>query len=93
LVLVPYSEQAHVFTIENHEWPLEPGRAGSALHSTFQAGALETLTVNLDSAGGREKLPGDYIYGDHREPFREVGLWGLFRVYPARAANVRLKPL
>src|SRR5439155_11832918 len=29
-VLVPVSEQAHVFSLEGHEWPYEPGRAGAA---------------------------------------------------------------
>jgi hypothetical protein len=37
-------------------------------------------------AGGLEGLPGDYLYGDHREPYREAGLWGTFRVYPTGAA-------
>ena len=29
---------------------------------------------------GGAGAPGDYIYGDHREPYREAGLWGVFRV-------------
>ena len=27
--LVPFSEQAHVFSLEGHRWPLEPGRWGT----------------------------------------------------------------
>jgi manganese oxidase len=88
------SEQAHVFTLEGHQWPLEPGRAGSDLLSSVQVGALEAITiVPLHGAGGSAAMPGDYIYGDHREPFREAGLWGIFRVYAPDAAGVELQPL
>src|SRR5439155_7239163 len=80
-ILVPFSEQAHVFSLEGHRWPFEPGRPGSALLSGYQIGGLETLNIALaDGAGGRARLPGDYLYGDHREPYREAGLLCLFRV-------------
>lgn len=36
-------------------------------------------------AGGTAQLPGDYLYGDHREPYREAGRWGILRVLPADA--------
>jgi manganese oxidase len=93
-VLVPYSEQAHVFNLEGHEWRLESGRRGSDLVSALQVGALEAITiVPLGGAGGALGLPGDYLYGDHREPFREAGLWGLMRVYAADDTAAELLPL
>lgn len=92
-VLVPYSEQAHVFTVEGHEWQLEPGLLGTRVLSSIQLGGLEAISIWLDSAGGKLRLPGDYVYGDHREPFRQAGLWGLFRVYPPEAGGVKLLPL
>lgn len=93
-VIVPFSEQAHVFTLEGHEWELEPGLRGTRLLSSLQLGGLEAITINLKGgAGGPEQLPGDYVYGDHREPYREAGLWGLFRVYPSGASGTRLLPL
>ena len=93
-VLVPYSEQAHVFSIEGHRWPVEPLREGSDLLSAVQIGGSEAITLVLDQgAGGQAALPGDYLYGDHRKPFREAGLWGLFRVYPSDAAEADLAPL
>jgi hypothetical protein len=62
--------------------------------SSVQVGGLEAVTLALDGgAGGHDHLPGDYLYGDHREPFREAGLWGLFRVYAAHADGTPLKPL
>ena len=93
-VLVPYSEQAHVFSIEGHRWLVEPLRDGSDLVSAVQIGGSEAVTLVLDrGAGGRAGFPGDYLYGDHREPYREAGLWGLFRVYPSDAGGVPLLPL
>jgi hypothetical protein len=93
-VLVPFSEQAHVFTLEGHQWRLETGQPGSDLVSSLQVGALEAITIQpLGGAGGALGLPGDYLYGDHREPFREAGLWGLMRVYAVDEAGVGLLPL
>lgn len=93
-VLVPFSEQAHVFTLEGHRWPQEVGLIGSNLLSAVQVGALEAITlVPLDGAGGEGGQPGDYLYGDHREPFREAGLWGGLRVYSMQAEAVGLERL
>jgi hypothetical protein len=84
-VLAPWSEQAQVFSIEGHSWPQEPGRQGTNMLSSVLLGGLETTTIDLASAGGPARLPGNYLYGDHREPYREAGLWGLFRVYGEHA--------
>ena len=93
-VLAPYSEQAHVFTVEGHQWPLEPGRAGTDMLDSVQLGGLDALTLVLEGgAGGRSALPGDYVYGDHREAYREAGLWGLLRVYPPGQQGSGLLPL
>ena len=78
-VMVPFSEQNHVFSIEGHRWPLEPGMEGTDLVSSEQVGAVGRLEIVLE-AGGTSRMPGDYLYGDHRLPYREAGLWGLFRV-------------
>lgn len=94
-VLAPFNEQAHVFSLEGHQWPLEPGRIGTDLLSSVQVGALESVTlIPQHGAGGAAALPGDYLYGDHREPYREAGLWGYLRVYaPDRAvANLLQLP-
>ncbi len=81
-VLVPWSEQAQVFHIEGHRWPFELGRSGTDLLSSVQVGGLEATTLSLDGgAGGRDRLPGDYLYGDHRTPYRDAGLWGILRVH------------
>ncbi len=78
-VMVPFSEQNHVFSIEGHRWPFEPEMQGTDLVSSEQVGAVGRLEILLD-AGGPSGMPGDYLYGDHRLPYREAGLWGLFRV-------------
>ncbi len=76
-VLIPYGEQAHVFTVEGHEWLREPQRAGSDRVSSMQLGPLAVDTLAL-TAGGEAALPGDYLYGDHREPYREAGYGEFF---------------
>jgi manganese oxidase len=92
-VLASSNEQGHVISVEGHRWPVEPGRAGAALRESQQMGALAALTLVLEGgAGGSDRLPGDYLYGDHREPYRDAGLWGIFRVYPTGAA-APIRPL
>ena len=92
-VLLPTSEQGQVFTVEGHRWRLEQ-RSGAALLSSIQLGAMEATTIDLlGGAGGPARLPGDYLYGDHREPYREAGLWGLLRVRDPCAVDESLRPL
>jgi hypothetical protein len=90
-VLAPANEQAHVFSIEGHRWPFEVGRKGTPLVSSAQLGALDALTLSL--VAGPSGLAGDYLYGDHREPYRQAGLWGLLRVYSPGDLNASLLPL
>ena len=92
--ILPSSEQNQVFTLEGHQWPLEPGMPGSDLLSSVQVGALEAITIVPEyGAGGRAGFPGDYLYGNHREPYRGAGLWGIFRVHAPEAADTGLLPL
>src|SRR5262249_42205810 len=92
-VLVPWSEQGHVFGIEGHSWPFEPARSGTQILSAQQLGGLEAVTLILvGGAGGPFALPGDYIYGDRRAPYLEAGLWGVLRVRPPCAGG-DLRPL
>ena len=85
-VLSPWSEQSQVFSVENHEWAIEPLLPGTNVVSSQQIGGLESLTMAF-VAGGDEQLAGDYLYGDHREPYREAGLWGILRVHPPGARS------
>jgi manganese oxidase len=83
-VLAPFSEQTQVFSLEGHRWPVEPGRRGSDLLSSVTIGGLEAITIIPEGgAGGRERRTADYLYGDHRWPYAEVGLWGVMRVSEA----------
>ncbi len=91
-VLAPFNEQAHVFSLEGHQWPMEPGRAGTPMLSSIKIGGMEALTLPVE-AGGEAALPGDYLYGDHREPYRDAGLWGIMRVYGPGAQGVGIRPL
>ena len=93
-VLVPFSEQNPVFSIEGHSWPLEPRMEGSYLVSSIQIGGTETITISpMGGAGGKFNIPGDYLYGDHRLPYKEAGLWGILRVRPKNNLIPTLMPL
>ena len=46
-VLAAASEQAHVFSIEGHRWPFEPGRNGTPMISSTQLSGLDALTLRL----------------------------------------------
>jgi hypothetical protein len=94
-VLAPWSEQAQVFSVEGHRWPQEPGLKGSNLLSSLQVGGMEAVSLELQGgAGGNESLPGVYRYGDHRDPYREAGLVGTFRVRaPGDQSAGPLRPL
>jgi hypothetical protein len=80
-VLAPWSEQAQVFGVEGHTWAQEPGLRGTNHLSSVTVGGLESPSLWLDAgAGGPEGLAGIYRYGDHRDPYREAGMVGTFRV-------------
>ena len=91
-VVVPFSEQSHVFSLEGHQWPLEPDRPGTPMLSSVKFGGMEALTLEVE-AGGEPALSGDYLYGDHREPYREAGLWGLFRVHAPGSPSAKIRSL
>ena len=91
-VVVPFSEQSHVFSLEGHQWPLEPDRPGTPMLSSVKFGGMEALTLEVE-AGGEPPLSGDYLYGDHREPYREAGLWGLFRVHAPGSPSAKIRSL
>ena len=81
-VLLPWNEQAHVFAVEDHRWPLEHGRDGTDLLGAMQVSGLEAVTLRLvGGAGAGLGLSGDFVYGDRRLPYRDAGMWGMFRVY------------
>jgi len=85
------SEQNSMFTVEKHEWPIEPFLPGADMISTVEFAGSEGLDVFLPSAGGKWALPGDYVYGNGRLPYSQSGQWGLLRVLPS--TDQRVLPL
>ena len=74
-----HSEQNTIFSLEGHQWALEPDMEGGELLESEQLGATDALEVNV-IAGGRNGIPGDYVYMNHRLAYAEAGQWGVFRV-------------
>ncbi len=81
------SEQVAVFSVEGHQWPLEPKMKGAEMLEADQVGGQETMELNL-VAGGPRGIPGDYTYQSHRLAFAEAGQWGILRVMPAGRASI-----
>ena len=85
------SEQNGMFTVEKHEWPIEPFLPGADMISTVEFAASEGLDVYIPGAGGKWSLPGDYTYGNGRLPYSQSGQWGYMRVLPN--TDQRILPL
>ncbi|MEE8352965.1 MAG: hypothetical protein V3S10_00780, partial [Dehalococcoidales bacterium] len=87
-----YGNHPHVFTIDGHRFPFEPARPEAMHLYARQFGTGSTIDAFLEGgAGGRFGFPGDYLFGDGRNPFLEGGLWGILRVSPrSHAASLPL---
>ena len=70
------NEQNGMFSVEKHEWPIEPFMRGADLISVVEFAGSEVLDAFLPSAGGPSRLPGDYVYSNQRLPYSQSGQWG-----------------
>ena len=74
-----HSEQNSIFSLEGHQWALEPDMEGGEMLEAEQLGATDALEVNV-VAGGSYGKAADYVYMNHRLAYAEAGQWGIFRV-------------
>jgi manganese oxidase len=77
-----------VFIVHGHNWQEEPytddstkiGNNRLSEHlGAIQAGPNQKFDLVFDSAGGSDKVPGDYLY-DTYQTGGTLGTWGVFRV-------------
>jgi len=81
-VAVGSGEGAHVFNLEGHRFPWEPDMTGTSQLTAKAILPGESFDVRLiNGAGGGSNSPGDYLVADHRMPFMDAGMWGLFRTF------------
>ena len=80
-----------MFSVEKHEWPIEPFMRGADHISVVEFSGSEVLDAFVPSAGGPYRLPGDYVYSNQRLPYSQSGQWGYLRVLPG--GDQRLLPL
>ncbi len=90
-VLGVSNEQNGMFSVEKHEWPIEPFMRGADQISVVEYSGSEVLDAFISSAGGPYRLPGDYVYSNQRLPYSQSGQWGYVRVLPS--GDTRLLPL
>ena len=83
-----------VFMVPGHSWQEEPYIADStkigfnplsATQGAVQGGVGQKFDVLFPSAGGQNKIPGDYLYTTYQNAGK-AGTWGLFRVTAAAVA-------
>jgi hypothetical protein len=83
------SEQNGMFSIEKHEWPIEPFMAGADQISVVEFSGSETLDAFIPSAGGPYRQPADYVWSNQRLPYSQSGQWGYLRVLPPQDSRLR----
>ena len=76
------NEQNGMFSVERHEWPIEPFMRGADMISVVEFSGSETLDAFIPSAGGPFRMPGDYVWSNQRLPYSQSGQWGYLRVLP-----------
>ena len=74
------NEQNGMFTLEKHEWPIEPFMRGADHISVVEFSGSEGIDVFVPSAGGPYSMAGDYVYSNARLPYSQSGQWGYLRV-------------
>jgi FtsP/CotA-like multicopper oxidase with cupredoxin domain len=74
-----FNEQNQIFSIEGHEWPLKPNMNGADLLSSSQFGPSENLDI-VTTAGGRFRIPGTYLWQNHRLQYTQAGQWGYLKI-------------
>ena len=82
----------HQFYVEKRSRNSTTGQMYSRIADTIHAGVSERHTLILDGgAGGTSQKPGDYLYHNGVARRFRQGAWGIMRVYPGLAGD--LKPL
>lgn len=71
-------DQVNSHAIPGHSWKQSPAMHGSPIVDTAALGTGETSDAWIPAAGPGGA--GDYLYGSHRDAFREAGAWGILRV-------------
>ncbi len=85
------NEQNQTFSVEQHEWPIEPFMRGADQVSVVEFSGSEAIEAFIGSAGGPYRMPGDYVWSNQRLAYAQAGQWGYFRVLPV--GDPRLLPL
>jgi hypothetical protein len=91
------------FTLHGHVWQRRPYAKGSTeigeSATSEWTGSLGPFPANdqadivLASAGGRNGIPGDYLYRDFLSTDFQQGSWGIFQVDPANKDTVIVQHL
>lgn len=85
------NEQNGMFSLEKHEWPIEPFMPGADQISVVEFSGSEGIDAFIPAAGGPYAMAGDYVWSNARLPYSQSGQWGYLRVLPV--GDQRVLPL
>ncbi len=84
------SGNTETFNLHGHVWQEEPyanesttlgyNKTSQWFGFRDQVGPLNSFDLLIDSAGGADKIPGDYLYGSMLNLSYQGGIWGLLTV-------------
>jgi FtsP/CotA-like multicopper oxidase with cupredoxin domain len=95
----------HIFVVHGHSWPERPYGDDSTLITTagvsagrgarMGVGPSTHYDIVIDQAGGKDGVPGDYLYRAFDATGTQNGLWGIMcvRANPAECAGLRGKTM
>ena len=103
----PGTGVSQVFTLSGHVWQRNPyktvnnvsskeigdNRQSQWIGSRDNHGATDHFDLIVDQAGGRMRVPGDYVYTVFLADQAVTGGWGIFRVLTPQGRTVRGTPV
>lgn len=90
--LVGSTNEIHTWHVSGHLFPSERYQADSLQRNTVHLGIADRFDAIVPSAGGPQRMSGDYLYHSGRASHFAEGSWGLIRVLPKSQERIRPLP-
>ncbi|MCI0526185.1 MAG: hypothetical protein L0Y56_01845, partial [Nitrospira sp.] len=78
--LQPSANEAHTWHVSGHWFPLDRYNDDALPRNTLHIAIAERIDVVIPTAGGPQRMAGDYLYYSGRASHFSGGAWGMVRV-------------